>query len=1044
MPATLPVPSKGALRALRNLALGTSCTVAAGAGLLTEDRRRRIHSAKQVYENAQKLKSFKSSKGYHSSAAIESFEEQASRHGEDAFWLPSNVAKSRSARELESEHEVESNGDHVEEAHSPQSKSATSRYLPLVPEPYIGHLGRGGLWTGQKLEQAVQRPAKIIDRPLEVQNSARRENVEIITVPRPAVPTTSTTLRELTEHDQCALASSIQQALEADQNGEGLNSALSLYTEYFNTIVRPKTVGVGKQRMNEPLSKISNELILRIWGATGPKKDKCLQIERLLVFMSQYGTFDESIIPSDVRGSTMLEMLKRVRLTPPGQTIVDEGLLDEVAEIYFMDVTRSHDGPDELSVFRAGESLCQQSVAVGRFKLTRKVFTRMERGRGDRPPRSAHYLIEANYALDRYNQVFRDFMFFYPQITTKQQPFYKIGNMVLDSLLRLDNVEGAKRFLSSATEMAKTQNLTTSTSWFLRTLGHEYRQHNDMQRTRDTFDVIAPLITSSGHPQALYAAIIQFCVESGLPSRAETYYQQLVNIYPEHAKDAQIFGHLLLSKAMQSDWEGVRQGLRTIDAHNASRSSEEQERLASTFLPVLKLYAKTHDVGDIEKFLSQAFNDCKIPISNHIFNFMVSVYGKSKQLDHLTRWVEFSISAGCKIDAATVNSFLTMLAKSWGGNFREVKRLHHRIRKLSAVAGGKLVNGETTSIIEKLALQNGGTINRSQNNTSSVRKLKSQHAVATKTSSRTEQIERDMLRKFHDGEYESVSLTYNTAQNDRVILTSNMVKMAVKALLAQDKNDIAGAQRLIQDAQKRGQKVDDSIGVMMLSWMKSLNCEVLDSEELAECLRDEIVTMMNSGIIVAQATIRHAIHLLVQRGSYSLALQFWQDISRHPNQAAARIDIVTLTSLLQIYVKLSHIDGVRWSMKMLTENKLQPDDKFHDVLRNAIAEHRSKTRMGIAIESGFHDYLPQAFKDVDTIRLKNRKEKDNMKAQALRVIQTAIEKKAVVGQTVGRPEIVNFHVHEIENSTEHESEIRSDEYDEHMVEQVPVQMVAVG
>src|SRR6266487_1066956 len=96
MPTTLPVPSKGALRMLRNLALGTSCTVAFSAGLLTEDRRRRIHAAREVHDNAKKLKS---SRKYHSTgtATVESFEDQVLRYREDAFWLPSKVAKSKAA-----------------------------------------------------------------------------------------------------------------------------------------------------------------------------------------------------------------------------------------------------------------------------------------------------------------------------------------------------------------------------------------------------------------------------------------------------------------------------------------------------------------------------------------------------------------------------------------------------------------------------------------------------------------------------------------------------------------------------------------------------------------------------------------------------------------------------------------------------------------------------------------------------------------------------------------------------------------------------------
>ncbi len=85
MSQTYPVPSTGALRVLRRIALGTSCTIAFGAGIITEDRRRRIHAARQVYENGRRIKA---SRKYHNagSAALASFEEDISTYGDNGHW----------------------------------------------------------------------------------------------------------------------------------------------------------------------------------------------------------------------------------------------------------------------------------------------------------------------------------------------------------------------------------------------------------------------------------------------------------------------------------------------------------------------------------------------------------------------------------------------------------------------------------------------------------------------------------------------------------------------------------------------------------------------------------------------------------------------------------------------------------------------------------------------------------------------------------------------------------------------------------------------
>src|SRR6266699_541061 len=51
----VPAPSKAAIRALRGLVFGTTCTLA----LVTEDRRLRINAARSAVRNADKLKSAK-------------------------------------------------------------------------------------------------------------------------------------------------------------------------------------------------------------------------------------------------------------------------------------------------------------------------------------------------------------------------------------------------------------------------------------------------------------------------------------------------------------------------------------------------------------------------------------------------------------------------------------------------------------------------------------------------------------------------------------------------------------------------------------------------------------------------------------------------------------------------------------------------------------------------------------------------------------------------------------------------------------------------
>ena len=80
MPPPLPIPSKAALRALRGLILGTSCSLA----LIAEDRRRRINHALRILENGERVKAARS---YRADAAVLALEEEATLLDSSLFRL---------------------------------------------------------------------------------------------------------------------------------------------------------------------------------------------------------------------------------------------------------------------------------------------------------------------------------------------------------------------------------------------------------------------------------------------------------------------------------------------------------------------------------------------------------------------------------------------------------------------------------------------------------------------------------------------------------------------------------------------------------------------------------------------------------------------------------------------------------------------------------------------------------------------------------------------------------------------------------------------
>lgn len=895
MPANLPVPSKGALRALRNLALGTSCTVAVGAGLLTEDRRRRIHTARQVYDNARTLKSLKSSRHYHAAGVLEQFEEHAVGQSEDAFWLPSNVAKSKS---IAVPHSLV-----VEDA--PQSRPVSKSFKkPSIPVPPA--ISNGPTSSRSHLGSLTPLKASAGSSTF-LTHGGSGESFRNEPSSRPD------TLRGIFARQQ-KLASDIATLLQPDSS-PNVELAISKFLDAFREGVK-----VTKKGMIPALVDAAITLFHAV------PKNSHIQ-EQILLIVARHGPIDEVQFQKFSPTHTMSRMFSRVR---GKEQKIDAILLEAVTSIYLTPFISEPLMVTDLN-HQLGEKLCATTCEAGLYFLTEKVFTRMESTRGDRPLRCVKHLMEAVHAWRKPQKNFRYFKLLYTQTSPDQTEFFKVGSMVLDTLLKKDPSK-LEEFLDLVTKMAESNAIQMSTTWFLRILGQSWRTNQDITATRALFERMVPQISHTAHPQAVFSAIIQFCIEAGLELEAMEYYARLCKVYPASSKDIRILGHLAYAKALRGDWAGVGNDLQTIHDSNPARKGGEQTEFSAIVTPIFKSYVKSHTVSETEDFIRVAVDEWQLRITPQISNIMVGVYTESKEIESLLRWIELAASVGCPMYAGTINVLFRTLARDRNFAFLEINRLHHRICKLDDKLGTRSTDADTLILLQNIAISRSRTDDEARQNLSRLVPL-NPDTCGPRFEFGSGKIYWDMIRAYSKEQLGTVVQIYKDSQAGPVKLGSKHILLAVKATLKLTGGSLTEAAALIKSAQDDGHNVVDSVSKLMIYRIEMLDENQADAEDIADMVQNDIKALNARGIVVPDTILTHAMSVLVRHGRYRRAIDVWQNMSVIDRKLKSP-DLVTLTVLLEAYIGLRFNDGIRWVMQSLVDNKISPDLKFQSVLLN--------------------------------------------------------------------------------------------------------------
>ncbi|KAE9370642.1 hypothetical protein N431DRAFT_344304 [Stipitochalara longipes BDJ] len=964
MPTTLPVPSKSALRALRSLAFGTSCTLALGAGLLTEDRRRRIHAAREVHDNAKKLKS---SRKYHGTGTtiLETLDDQSLQYREDAFWLPSNVLKS-SIPNITTTKETKD----VCESQDP------SPSRPPVPKPF--RTSRYELGHGRK----VPTTKYMYGPPLEISPPNILENSISGPPEIPKIP------KQKLHNRQGKLATDVTKLLQAPEN---IDEATSRFCEAFEEGLSIDGLGISP-RLMEAAIQLANtcELQCRFENS-----------EKVFDIIRNAGAIDEGHFHSFHPDAIISRLLDRYH---SNSDTLDLESLRKACSIF---LTKFKEKPRPLSkrLLFQGEKLCAKTCESGMYDLTLALYTRVQSGREGDTLGAVGPLIIATHMKGHHKKVFRYFHKYFLKTTPDQLQFFNVGNAAIESILKTGRIDRAEQALVAARETAEKNGLSMSTTWLLQVLGSDWRMHQNLEQSKAIFGRLEPCLGFVQHPQAFYGAMIQFCIEADDEPLARRYYDTLRELYPPVPGDVRIYGHFAFAKAKRNDWLGVKDDF--LKMKSASPGSAYAQEIASSFTPILALYGQSHSISDTEDFVRFFVDEIGIGLTTNLMNIMVGIYGDAKEIDSLARWIDYATAAGCPVDSVTFNTILNKCSQSWDLPFWDIYRLYRSVCQLGS-RHSRFVDEDTLPILRRLAMLN----------VPSQDELLRRLAVLKKTD-RTcvdtfdnKTVLRSMAVTMAKQNPVATLKIYRCAQRDRIPLNSRHLHLAVKASLQLYPNDSEEPLRHIQDAQRMGIDVSGATAIIIIHQMTAM-CEEgnKDGRPVTELLQRTVTALQDSGLTVSPTMVTQAMSVLHKRGHYRLCIDVWASLSRHLHIEPSSVDLVTLTVLLQAYIGLEDHLGIQWVVKTLSANKLYPGSRIRRYLRNARRTIIDLLKSG-EYPDNMHSFLDALDEAIETTRLMQKEAVEDwkeVKFKTIQIMEKAIAEDEAAGRALGSSNFIEKH-----------------------------------
>jgi hypothetical protein len=651
MAAQPPVASRTTIRALRGLALGTSCSLL----LLAEERQQRVQIARKAVNNARQLRGLKSSTGF--SAAVTFHGAETAEAGLDPALLE---IMSRDQERM-------------------RKRRGRSKRRPIAAIAVGSELGDIGLDSGLDLAHLdIAAPFVLPARPaleskLERDSRSRyqREAIRLATRslqerPTPTQPSPGRNLHaNVLDLKGLLEQGPIQNGLDWEESIQALGPSYDKYVECL------------------PSPDEAVELCRRaFWSATSvqSKRPPAVTFSRHLglaylregnadVAAKILGTglaFDwvEDADYVSYQPAAIIESLLLEGTTGPGIPAEAIESLKLATAIFCPQRFQGVEPSD--SVLSTGKTLVESALRLKDMPSLNRIAQQMSQVEdGTVLDEFVLWVLKRLQQDDLHIPTIDCFLSFYIDRRPLRKSFKEVSEIVVKSVCT-SNGHRARSTVIALVNAAKDVDATIKSSWLVDLLLCLQSRLNNYPQTRELIDgmIAMDAFRLVDDPRDLRFAIVDIALEQRDLLLAKSQIAVVFAKEPSLPSDLTYQGKFALWKAKTDNWAGLRRDFSQMK----SRGMVGSDEYTQTFEACLKEYVRKHTWGEVETFLEDYVTNMDVALNEFMVTLIAERHAKCRDVASLGKWLKFCKQSGFTIDTGLITALFRICEKHWRYN----------------------------------------------------------------------------------------------------------------------------------------------------------------------------------------------------------------------------------------------------------------------------------------------------------------------------------------------------------------------------------------
>ncbi|KAI0970348.1 hypothetical protein F4678DRAFT_436523 [Xylaria arbuscula] len=875
MSPPLPLPSKAAVRALRSLALGTSCAI----GAIVEDRRRRISTLQTAVSNKQKLQT---SRKYHNGG----FEQI-----ELVSWLVDDAALCTPNMQW---HETEGGGPRKHRNADPSEPENDIFDDIESQDPF-----RGGIRHVREQIPQLSPSRSSLPLPTTPQRSPNIAIQGLRTSPVSQSPSDSL-INQAADFSQLGPSAELHKPhnalilaaedLLASKDEDALDKVVQIF------------LSNGPEVLSGPRRESWLELSLRLFRkcrASGRWQDA----SKILTTVIESGPLDEV----QYFAYDPLPIIKSHLRRPDSNTHCSIESVTSAARLYLAKLKNKREGCG-TSMETTGRLLMIEALSLKRCTLARHIYWRTL-GWASSPGTFASSAIRTFFRHGDHKAVLKIFLLHYSPMKHGIEFWEPTLDMVVQSVEAMKGSH-ANAVLRALAQIEVPEGGKLHSRWIMQMLRADWARHKDMSNMKETFEetVSLGLLDRIGHPEGAYRTLVEIAVKAGDAETAHLYADKVVHDYPDMKNDIAL--KLSVLKAEAGDWDGVRATFERVQRSELA----EPAAYENAFILVLKVFAKSHSADETRDFSMLFVREIGVKFHPYMVTLVAKKYGDARDMKGFVAWATLCSQEGFALDAGICNSVLYNCSAKWKVPFSELRTIHAKLVALNPHCSDAV----TQRILSQAAQRIGnGFVHTRPGKMITVNKM----AYLGRSTNNWDIFEA-MNQELMHNKPTAAALIYKRAIQFGMPFCRHCLRLAVLASLEAKDFGAGHALSLIQAAHAQGHDVGSAVSTFMKRQIDALHGS---PEELVIYMRNLISRFESSKIAISPAVLTHMAIVCVKIGQHEKAISLCLLARDRSGSSHLCFSPQGFTALATAYSQLLDVDGMNALVDSMCESEYSAD-----------------------------------------------------------------------------------------------------------------------